>query len=304
MKKQSNQWLFSLFSVFLVMLLSWGFPAQRAGSQTAAHSSDRTVSLDRVRTNEAAIVALPASYRESKKLVVAYDPVIPPMSYKGEDGKPSGVEPTIVLAVGKELGMTVEFQPAGTDAAVAGLQSHRYDMAVGSYISNKPRLQYADIISYAKYGQGIATAPKNRTLTFDSLCGHSVAVAKGNVQQTVMVPELNKKCQSQGKALLEEKVFPDESAIFLAVLSGRVEAALLNEITIRYHAAQSDNRLVLAQGGYSTAPRGILIQKNGLASAVLRAVQDLAKTGTLAAIFDADGLSAVAITNPELNISN
>jgi polar amino acid transport system substrate-binding protein len=226
------------------------------------------------------------------------------MSYKGEDGKPTGIEPTIVLAVGKVLGLEIEFQPAGTDAAVAGLQSRRYDMAVGSYISNKPRLQYADIVSYAKYGQGIATGPKNRSLTFETLCGHSVAVAKGNVQQTVMVPELNKKCQSEGKAALDEKVFPEESAIFLAVLSGRVEAALLNEITIRYHAVQSDGRLVLAQGGYSTAPRGILIQKNGLSDAVLRAIQDLGKDGTLAAIFDSAGLSAVAIASPELNITN
>jgi len=262
------------------------------------------VALDTIKENAAAIKLLPAQYAQSKKLVVAYDPVIPPMSYKGEDGQPSGAEPAIVLAVGKALGLQIDFQPGGTDAAVGGLQSKRYDLAVGSYISNKQRLQYADIISYLKYGQGIATAPKNSSLTFQTLCGRSVAVAKGNVQQTVMVPELSAKCKAEGKPVLDEKVFPEESAIFLAVMSGRVDAALLNEVTIRYHAAQAKGQLVLAEGGYSTAPRGILIQKNGLAEAVLRAVQDLAAEGTLTKIFTATGLSAVAIAKPELNISN
>jgi polar amino acid transport system substrate-binding protein len=269
-----------------------------------ASSAAQAASLDKVKKDPEAIKLLPAEYRQSKKVIVGFDPVIPPMSYKGADGKPAGVEPAIVAAVAKVLDLKVEFLPASTDAAVAGLQSHRYDMAVGSYISNKPRQQYADIISYAKYGQGVATAPKNKSLTFETLCGHSVAVAKGNVQQTVMVPALTAKCKTAGQPALDEKVFPEESAIFLAVLSGRVDAALLNEVTIRYHAAQSKGRLVLAEGGYSTAPRGILIQKNGLADAVLRAIRDLASNGTLAQIFADAGLSAVAISQPELNITN
>jgi len=281
------------------------FSVISATAQTTSQStSPPAISLDKIQQNQAAIAALPTEYRQSGKLAVIFDPVIPPMSFKGEDGQPAGAEPAIVRAVAKSLGLTVDFSAGGTDAAVAGLQSRRYDMAIGSYISNKQRLQYADIISYLKYGQGIATAPKNRNLTFETLCGRSVAVAKGNVQQTVMVPELSKKCQSEGKPVLDEKVFPEESAIFLAVMSGRVDAALLNEVTIRYHADRADGRLVLAQGGYSTAPRGILVQKNGLAQAVFRAISDLAKDGTLIKIFENVGLGAVAIATPELNITN
>ncbi|NED80839.1 transporter substrate-binding domain-containing protein, partial [Streptomyces sp. SID11233] len=63
---------------------------------------------------------------------VGSDIAYPPVEYKDKSGKVVGIDIDLAEALGKELGVTFEFQNATFDTLLTGLRSKRYDLAMSA----------------------------------------------------------------------------------------------------------------------------------------------------------------------------
>jgi polar amino acid transport system substrate-binding protein len=247
---------------------------------------------------------LPKKYQDSGQITAAATTGLPPMMYIDQDGHTIvGVEADLLRKVGDVLGVRMVMEDSKTEAFMAGISSGRFDLAAGSITYTPERAAQADFVVYAQYGQALAKAAGNNDdITFANACGKAVAVLNGSIQQTKFLPELDRACTSAGRPAIEQTTFPDPNAMFLAATSGRVDAVFLNEPAIKYQIALSGGKLVLADSGYSSDPKGLVVGKNtGLQDAVLAAVRHLAETGDLKADFDEGGIGDVLTGTPALN---
>lgn len=276
-------------------------PRSTAGATPAASAPDAIVNT--VTPDQAAIALLPPDVKSSSAIDAGVIPDIPPLMFVASNNQLTGVEHDLLTALGKALGKPVNFHQVKLDALIPGITSGRYLLGAGSITDIKAREEKVDIVDYAHYGQGLATAPQNpANLSFDSLCGHAVGATRGSVQLITYLPALSKTCVSQGRPKIDIRPYPDLSSQFLAVSSKRVDGALLNYATVAYYVKESHGTLAVADKGYKVDPKGVLVSKSAhLSQAVVKALQDLTDKGVVNEIFDQWGLKGVTLSTIQLN---
>ncbi len=147
-----------------------------------------------------------------------------PLAFVDDKGENSGYFYEIVAAAAQKLGAKLEVKNGTFDTFIPGLQSQRYDVALGTD-ATVPRQQVVDIVPLIDAGYSFITQSDGAVKLADdlnALCGHSVAALAG--QSTIEA--LNQQvaaCQQQGKPALKVAIYPSRSAAWLAVKSGQVE---------------------------------------------------------------------------------
>jgi polar amino acid transport system substrate-binding protein len=77
--------------------------------------------------------SLPADIKAKGKLVFATDPTDPPFQFFSEDNDLIGAEIDLANAVGKILGVKVEFVTSGFSAIIPGVEAGRFDASVSAF---------------------------------------------------------------------------------------------------------------------------------------------------------------------------
>lgn len=281
---------------FSILAAVAAFPMPAAAADDAARTRDI---LAGIKPDPELASLVPANYKQGFVDVHLFDGA--PLSFVMADGVATGIEVDLVRAISKLLDVNVTFQAAKLEALIPGLQAGRYQTASIGMTSTKAREALVDMTSYSKYGQGITVKKGSPEVKYATSCGVRVAVLNGTVQHNVLVPKISADCKAAGKEGVIINVFPDPSALFLAVMSGRVDAAMMNDATIAYFVDQSNGELVISDAGYSSERKAIMIGKDtGLSDAFLQALKKLYEDGTTAAILAAWGLKDVAV-EPRLN---
>ena len=67
---------------------------------------------------------------EGKKLTIAMEGTWMPWTYHGEDGKLTGFDYEVGMAIAEKLGMKAEFKECPWDSIFAGIDAGRYDIAI------------------------------------------------------------------------------------------------------------------------------------------------------------------------------
>lgn len=294
-----SRYVLSGFLSAAVLTAASGCALASGGSETDAPSAAP-------QNQEVAEIAalLPEEYQQGGKITVGSTTGLAPMMFIGDDGKTiSGVEADLVKAVGEVLGVETELEDVKPEAFMTGVLAGRFDLAAGSITYTDERKEQADFVVYAEYGQALAKSSDNDTdITFESLCGLTVAVLNGSIQQTKFLPELSAECSAAGDSPIEQDAFPDANSLFLSLDSGRADAAFLNEVSVLYQVEQSEGDMTVADTGLGSDPKGIVIGKDtGLQEAVEAAVSHLAEEGQLTEIFSKWGLEEVLTGDVALN---
>jgi len=250
--------------------------------------------------NEAAAAKVPQAIKDKGALTVALDASYAPNEFFDEDGKTIiGTDADLADAIGKTLGLNVKKQNATFDSIIPGLAANKYDVALSSFTDTKEREKTVDMVTYLTAGTGFYTnADKPTEVTgVEDLCGKTVAVQKGTVQQDDVEAQ-SKKCDQP----IDLKVFTQQTDVDLAISSGRAQVALADSPVAAYAVKQSDGSLKSTGSDYDTAPYGIAInKKTELTPAIQAAVQALIDDGTYTAILKKWGVESGAITESKVN---
>jgi polar amino acid transport system substrate-binding protein len=246
---------------------------------------------------------VPASIKNDGKLVIGVDASYPPNeSVDPGSQKIVGWDVDLGKAIAAKLGLKAEFQNAGFDTIIPGIQSGKYELGMSSFTDNKEREAVVDFVTYYSAGTSWAALQGNpKNIDPENACGHKVGVQQGTVQVDDLKAR-SKKCTQAGKPAIQPVVRKLQTEVNNDLVAGKTDA-MLADSPIVGGAAKATGKLQIIGQAYDTAPYGIAVGKNSgqMKDAVLGAVKALIADGTYMKILKDGGVESGAITNPVIN---
>lgn len=158
-----------------------------------------------------------------------------PYAYHDDDGSLTGYEVELIEAVGKKLGLTVEFHEDGTSDLTVGLRADSFDVLANRVrITDELESEYLFSTPYAHTGDVIVTENDDEGISsFDDLEGRIVAF--------VMPDGHTGAEESYGAGVTPAK---DLDSALKMVSKGDVDAAIIDGISfLDYKARHPESRL-------------------------------------------------------------
>ena len=204
----------------------------------------------------------------------------------------TGIDPELYQAMGRLLGITFQVRDVPFNEVIPGIQAGRYQVSspLGDFIQ---RRQVVTFVDYARGASSllVSASSRYRPATVLGLCGHPIGIETGTAETTV-TQDISHMCAARGKTPVAVHEFADESAITLALASGRLDGGLSDAAPNSYTARQSGGQFVsLALSGGGSIPGwgatfGIAVTRGSwLAAAILAAMRELRSDGTYGQIF-------------------
>jgi polar amino acid transport system substrate-binding protein len=267
----------------------------------AGASGSATIPTASVDSTLAATV--PAAVKTSG-LLVAADATYAPDEFIGSDGTTVvGMDADLANAIGQVLGVKVTITNATFDTIIPALQSGKFNMGASSFTDTKARQKQVDFVNYFQAGEGyyVKAGSSYKPNGLAALCGHTVAVETGTVEQTDAASQA-KKCTKAHKGNVKVLAFADQNSANLAVSSGRAQVGFLDSQIAEYVVATSNGQFKNSGTAFGIAPYGLALPKGlGLTRPVDGAVGQLMKDGIYLKILKKWGIQAGALSRPEIN---
>lgn len=228
------------------------------GASGASGANATSISAD-----PALAAKVPAKVKSAGKIVFGSDTTYPPNEFLGADGRTAqGMDIDLASAVAAKLGLKAEFQTATFDSIILGVGSGKYDAGISSFTIRADRMKQATMVSYYKAGTLWAVAKGNpKGINVDDLCGKSVGVQKGTVQNDEMDAK-NKACAAAGKPAVNVFVDDQQVKVTNALASGKVDAMGADSPVVIDAIGKSNGAFEKLGSIYDTAPYGIVLPKS------------------------------------------
>ncbi|MFF0159347.1 ABC transporter substrate-binding protein [Streptomyces sp. NPDC005263] len=259
---------------------------------------------------------LPQSIRDKGVIKVGSDIAYAPVEFKDSSGKTVGIDPDLAAAMGKQLGVTFDFQNGTFDTLITGLRSKRYDIAMSAMTDTKDRQQGIDSDTGKKVGEGVdfvdyftagvsiytKKGEDQGIKTWSDLCGKKLVVQRGTVSEDLAKSEA-KKCTG-GKTIALQSFDNDQQAQ-TRLRAGGADAGSSDFPVAAYAVKTSgggkDFQLVGEQ--VEAAPYGIAVAKDQtqLRDALKAALDAVIKSGEYQKILTKWGADAGAIKAAVIN---
>lgn len=284
------------------------------GDQTDKASKDSGTP----KTSDSAPLAdlLPQAIKDKGVIKVGSDIAYPPVEFKDDSGKIIGIDPDLGAALGKQLGVTFEFQNGTFDTLITGLRSKRYDLAMSAMTDTKDRQEGIDSETKKKVGEGVdfidyftagvsiytKKGADQGIKAWSDLCGKKIAVQRGTVSHDLAKAE-SSKCGSKGKIAIEQ--FDNDLEAQTRLRAGGADAGSSDFPVAAYAVKTSgggkDFQIVGEQ--VEAAPYGIAVAKGSteLRDAVKAALDAIIKNGEYDKIIAKWGVKDGAVTEAKIN---
>ncbi|MFG2310086.1 ABC transporter substrate-binding protein [Streptomyces sp. NPDC048566] len=293
--------------VSALVLTGCGDQTDKSGSSSDTSSSTKAPLADK----------LPKDIKPGSTLKVGSDIAYPPVEYI-KDGKAVGIDPDIADALGKQLGVKLEFQNGKFDQLIVGLQSKRFNVIMSAMNDTKDRQNGIDSDTGKKAGSGIDfvdyfTAgtsilvqkgnPKG-IQSLDDLCGKVVALQKGTTSEGIAKAQ-STKCKKDGKKAITLQTFDTDPEALLRLKQGASVADLNDFPVAAYNAKTSgggkDFEVVGDQ--IEAGPYGIGVSKENteLRDALQAAMDAIIKNGDYTKILEKWNVTDGAVTEAKVN---
>ncbi len=167
-----------------------------------------------------------AASAQDKVLKVAIDPTYEPFTFKTADGKPTGFDVDIALAVCAQIKRPCEFVEQVWDSMIPGLQARKYDVIISSMSITADRQRAVDFTD--KYYNTPSKIVVKNTIKFDgptSLKGKKLGVLKGSTQEKYANGELKK----FGVLITP---YEAQDQVYLDIRSGRLDGTVADVLEV------------------------------------------------------------------------
>jgi polar amino acid transport system substrate-binding protein len=279
-----------------------------AGCGGSSSTSSTSVTVVKTTTTSAASPTVssqvPAAMKSKGTLNVATEAQYAPNEFIAPNGHTIiGMDADMMNALGAVMGLKVNLINSNFETIIPGLAAGRYDVGASSFTDTKEREKTVDFVDY--FNAGISfyakTSANPGVNTVADLCGKTVAVEKGTVEQEEAEAQ-SKKCSKEGKKAVTVLIFTGQNAVNLAVSSGRAEVGMADSPVVAYQIKQSDGAFKLVGKSYAFAPYGFAVPKTtGMTTPLLAAMKLIISNGEYHAILEKWGLTEGAITTPTIN---
>jgi polar amino acid transport system substrate-binding protein len=273
------------------------------GVLSAAAGASGSSRIPTAKVDSTLAATVPAAVKASG-LLVAADATYAPDEFIGSDGTTVvGMDADLANAIGQVLGVKVKISNATFATIIPALQSGKFNMGASSFTDSKARQKQVDFVNYFQAGEGyyIKAGSSFKPSGLAALCGHTVAVENGTVEQTDAQAQAIK-CTKAHKKTVTVLSFADQNSANLAVSSGRAQVGFLDSQIAEYVVATSNGQFKNSGTAFGVAPYGLALPKGlGLTRPVDGAVGKLMKDGIYLKILKKWGIQSGALSRPEIN---
>ncbi len=288
-------------------------PGDASGDASGGASSSSTIPdtsalLDAVQVDDALAAQVPADIKDKGTLVVGSNVQSAPNNFYAADGSTViGSDHDLITAVGKKLGLDVEYQNQDFGSLITSLQSGRVDVTIAAMNDTAERQQAIDFVDYLTSGITLMVQKGNPDdITGpDSLCGKAIAVVTGTSQQE-FAEATSTQCESDGEEALDITVTDSDSQNQTQLRTGRIDA-IVNDLPSAVYISkttQDGQAFEVVPGDViDGAPYGIGVNKDDaeLRDAIAAAFDSLIDDGTYGEVLDAWGITSGSVTEATVN---
>jgi polar amino acid transport system substrate-binding protein len=274
------------------------------GAATPSGSAKASFDPATVQKDDSLAAMVPAAIKSKGTLTVGSDTSYAPAEFLGNDGQtPVGYDVDLAKAIGATLGLKVQVQTAEFTGILPAL-GPKYDIGMSSFTINSERLGAVNMVSYFKAGTTWAVQKGNpKKFSLDDVCGKSIGVQTGTVQEDPDLSDRNKKCAAEGKKPIDIVTLKNQTDVTTRLVNGSIDAMTADSPIIGYALTQTNGQLEKLGDVYDAAPQGIAVAKSdtALADVIQKTVTKLIADGSYKKILEGWGNAEGAITKSEIN---
>ncbi|WEV64575.1 ABC transporter substrate-binding protein [Bifidobacterium sp. ESL0732] len=287
-------------TAMLASVAACGTTDESDQSATPKSSNSNTSS---VKKDDKIAAMLPESIKKDGKFTIGVSPDYAPAEFLDKDGKtPIGYEMDLAKAISAIFGLKFEATTAEFDSILPGIGS-KYDAGISGFTVTPDRKGAGEFVSFLNVGSSFVVQKGNpKKLTTDNLCGSSVAVLTGTVQETT-VKKLNAQCTASGKKAIDVQSMKDQTIVATNVATGKADAFCADSPVSGYAVKQNGEKLELMGKTFDTTPEAVVLKAGDTqtAKAVQAAIQKLMDDGTYMKILKSWGNESGAIKESKIN---
>jgi polar amino acid transport system substrate-binding protein len=261
---------------------------------------------------------LPQEIRDKGVIKVGSDIAYAPVEFKDDSGKTVGIDPDIAAALGKQLGVTFEFENGTFDTLIGGLAAKRYDIAMSAMTDTKARQEGVDGDTGKKVGAGVdfvdyftagVSLYTNKgddqgIKTWDDLCGKTMAVQRNTFSHDLAKDQATK-CKKDGKGTLKIEDFGTNPEAETRMRSKGADVVSADFPIAAYSVknAGGGKYFEIVGDQVEAGPYGIAVAKENtqLRDALKAAVQAIIDNGEYQKIVEKWGVADGAVTEAKIN---
>ncbi|WP_336700211.1 ABC transporter substrate-binding protein [Pantoea dispersa] len=253
---------------------------------------------------------LPAQIKQAGKMISVNNGSFPPYEIVNGPHSMDGASADLTVALGQLLGVKIEHATvSGLSGVLAGINSGRYQMAIGPIGDYPDRQQKVDFIDYVQEFVvfGVQKGNPAHINGLADTCGKRIAVmAAGSAEQVIR--KQSAACEAAGKPAVVVQSFTDQPSSILAVRSKRSDAFFSSQAPLTYFIEQAQGQLQLSgqgqKNGFGDIFQGTVVPKGSpLGEVVLDAYKELFANGTYAAIMKKWQLDGNMLPQPGRNLA-
>ena len=195
---------------------------------------------------------------EDKTLIVGFDAEYPPYGYMDENGEYTGFDLELAQAVCDLEGWTLDKKPINWDSKDMELNSGSIDCIWNGFTMTPERQKaLAFTKPYMDNVQVYVVLADSAVQKAEELKGKKLSIQESSTAQTLLDRDENLK-----KSFGEIKAYPDLTACFMDLESGRADAVLADTCLIEYYMTKKPNKFRELPGEVSKDTFSIGIKKD------------------------------------------
>ncbi|WP_406512697.1 ABC transporter substrate-binding protein [Streptomyces sp. NBC_00161] len=257
--------------------------------------------------------ALPKKIQDAGVIKIGTDSAYAPMEFV-EGGKIVGVDPDIAEALGKQLGVKMQFTAGTFDGLITSIYTGREDAIMSSITDNKQRQEGLDdkgqkigkgidFVDYFSSGLSLLVKKGNPEgiKSLDDLCGKTVAVQRGTTYEDAFKAQAEK-C---GDKKLTIQAFDTDAEAQTRVKAGGAVADLndypVAAYTVKTSGGGNDFEVAGQQSGVGLFGIGVSKENTQLRDALKQALDAIIKDGSYAKALEKWNVQDSAVKSATVN---
>lgn len=170
------------------------------------------------------------------KFVVGLDATFAPMGFTDENGDIVGFDIDLAKAAAEKMGVSVEFLPIDWDSKSMELASGTIDVIWNGFsISDERKKEVLFTDPYLTTGQVVVVKADSAIAKKADLAGKKVALQDGSTSEEALKAD-KETYDSIGDSNISR--FKENTQVLMEVEAGRADAAVIDEIFVRYYLAK------------------------------------------------------------------
>lgn len=249
--------------------------------------------------------ALPDSIQQKGELVVAVMPNYPPMEFKDPaSNQLTGVDYDLGMAIGKKLGIKINWQEVAFEQMVNAVATKRVDMVISGMTDTKERQKVVSFVDYFKTGpQFYTTASRNDINAMTDLCGKKVGTSRRTTFPAEIANWSKNHCEAAGKPAIIVIGAEGTADARSQLRQHRIDGAVQGSETLPYIMSLEKNTYKPLGEPFAHQLTGMALDKQDpqLTSAIQGAVNDMIADGTYQTILKKWGLDGGGLKTATVN---